>query len=135
MSWLARFLVCCLPLARARMKKVLPNILVTSEERKVYANYKNKRVVLLTHPSAGLGTDPTGVGLSPRTPERLAHIPDRARKVRPYDRGGDCLPSDFRDTPVSDVPACVHLGRGGSHTEHLRLSPGTWQYQDSFGIA
>ena len=62
------------------------------------------------HPSARLGTDRQRAGGPPRVPERIAYVPNRARQARPEGRGCACLPSDFRDTPVSDVSPCLYLG-------------------------
>lgn len=88
-------------------EKVLSEHLST-EEQQIYEKNKKRRVVLSAHSSTSLGIDATRLSGAHRIQERQSHFPNRERKTRPYSRGRVCLPSDIRNTTVSDVPSCLH---------------------------
>ena len=91
-------------------EKVLLNILVRAEERKAYEKGKTKRAVLPAHPSARMGALRQRAGGPHRAEKRVAYVPNRAQQALPESRGCACLPSDFRDSSLSDVPPRLYPG-------------------------
>ncbi len=78
-----------------------------AEERKTYDTYGKNSVVLSAHPQKSLGIDAARACLAYGICERSTRVPDRKRQTRPDDRGRVRLPSDIRDTPISDVSPCL----------------------------